>query len=279
MAGKQIAGMRSIRKATLTLSLLMLLWQLHAQRGPEVGGWLGVSNYFGDLNTRYDLGLPGPAGGVLLRYNFNERLAWRLSGNYGMARGNDARSDNYYERTRNLMFRSSLLEVAGQLEFNFLPYIHGSYENFFSPYLAAGLQYTHFRPRALYEGTWYDLQPLGTEGQLPGDEYRLSTFGVSTAFGLKFDLSYRWSMNLEVGIRKLFTDYLDDVSTTYPDPLVLASQRDPLAVILSDRSTTDPKIGDPGRQRGDSRSTDNYTFLGIGLVYYFGQVACPSISR
>lgn len=34
---------------------------------------------------------------------------------------------------------------------------------------------------------------------------------------MKIDLSYRWSLNLELSARRIFSDYLDDVSTVYAD--------------------------------------------------------------
>jgi len=31
----------------------------HAQKGWELGGWIGASNYFGDLNTNFRINDPG----------------------------------------------------------------------------------------------------------------------------------------------------------------------------------------------------------------------------
>ena len=44
-------------------------------RGWEAGGQIGVSNYFGDLNTNWRLDRMHLAGGLNARYNFNDRLA------------------------------------------------------------------------------------------------------------------------------------------------------------------------------------------------------------
>lgn len=263
--------------------LVLVLWAkvtlLYAQKGPELGGWVGLSHYFGDLNTQFDLGLPGLAGGLTYRYNFNERVALRLNGNIGKLRGDDARAENVFQRQRNLSFRSLVFDGNLDLEFNFFPYIHGSNESYFTPYMFGGLSGIKFNPQANYEGVWYALQPLGTEGQLPGDEYSTFQAGLNIGFGFKFDLNYRWSINIEASVRKLFTDYIDDISTTYPNMLELSSQRDPMAVLLSDRSTTSPKLGLPGYQRGSSSDRDFYTFSGIALVYYFGKVNCPVPTR
>ncbi len=252
-----------------------------AQRGWEAGGWAGASYYFGDLNTNYNLSMPGLAGGIIARYNFNNRIALKFSGNAGQVMGDDAVSNNSFERARNLSFRSNIFEGAAQLEFNFLPYTHGSADEFFTPYLFGGFNIFHYNPEAEYQGEWVELRPLGTEGQFKGEEYYATSAGLVYGFGFKVDLSYEWSINIELGARTLFTDYLDDVSTFYPDEDELRQLRGDLAVELSDRSipiegVNDGQIGKAGRQRGSNSINDSYALIGIGIVYYFGDLRCPT---
>ncbi len=92
------------------------------------------------------------------------------------------------------------------------------------------------------------------------------------------DLSYRWSINLELSARKVFTDYLDDVSGNYADVRDIRAQRGEIGADLADRSI-EPKIGQAGRQRGNGKSNDSYVILGIGVQYYFGYIRCPTITR
>ena len=251
-----------------------------AQKGWEAGGWLGAAYYFGDLNTNYDLGMPGLAGGLITRYNFNNRIALRLGANYGQVKADDARSDNAFERARNLSFQSDILEGVFLMEFNFLPYTHGSKDEFFTPYVFAGFNVFHFNPKAEYEGELVELRPLGTEGQFKGEEYYTVTGGWAYGLGMKVDLTYELSLNFELSARSLFTDYLDDVSTVYADKGDLRRSRGELAVALSDRSielpgVEDSQIGRKGTQRGNSNNNDSYVLLGVGLVYYFGDIECP----
>ena len=266
-----------------TLLPVIFVFSLNAQRGWEVGGWAGISYYFGDLNTNYDLSTPGIAGGAIFRYNFNERLSLKFSGNYGQVSADDARSSNLFEKARNLSFQSDIIELATQFEFNFLPYIHGSEEHFFTPYLSLGMNIFRFNPKTDFNGRLVELRPLGTEGQFKGEEYFTVQAGLAYAVGLKFDLNEVWSINIELGGRSLFTDYLDDVSTVYPDKSDLLQLRGEDAVALSDRSITidgvDSNIGEPGRQRGNKNNNDSYVFLGVGLVYYFGDLRCPEYGR
>lgn len=247
-------------------------------RGWEVGPWLGGSTYFGDLNTEYRLDKIGLAGGGLVRFNFNERLAFGLGANYARIAADDANSGNVFEERRNLNFRSNIFEGVARFDFNFLPYFHGDKDYFYTPYVFAGISMFHYNPKTDLNGTTFELRQYGTEGQFEGDEYNTTAGALAYGLGLKLDLSYRWSINLEISSRKLFTDYLDDVSNAYPDMDDLEAQRGLEAVMLSDPSI-EPKIGDPGRQRGNGKNNDVFLMGKVGILYYFGSIRCPDFLR
>ncbi|MBI5916815.1 MAG: outer membrane beta-barrel protein [Bacteroidetes bacterium] len=281
--------MTVIKKVISVFALVYFSLNAMAQQGLETGIWLGAVNYFGDLNTNMRLNRLGPAGGVGVRYNFNERVCGKLSANMGRVEAFDKDSPNIFERARNLHFRSLVADLAAQMEFNFLPYIHGSNDYNWTPYLFAGLGVSYFNPKAELDGAWYELRPLGTEGQFKGEEYYTVAGGWVYGAGFKIDLNYEWSLNIDISARRLFTDYLDDVSTTYADPDDVQDLRGELAPQFIDRSLelyqTDPDfftrnnieapIGEPGRQRGNSKTNDTYVYLGIGIFYYFGDLKCP----
>lgn len=258
---------------------------LHAQRGWEAGGQIGAAHYFGDLNTDYKITDPRLAVGVFGRFNFNNRLCIKIGANYGAVAADDADSDNTFERSRNLSFRSNVLDGLAQFEFNFLPYNHGSRDEFFTPYLFAGFSVFKFNPQAFYNDEWIDLQPLGTEGQFRGEEYYTTQGAFVFGGGLKVSLSYEWSIEFELSAKSLFTDYLDDVSTVYPEFDDLENLHGVRAVALSDRSVElvpdalDRPVGETGRQRGNSNDNDAYAILGVSVVYYFGGINCPKIGR
>lgn len=270
-----------MKKVSLLLTFISLSSLVIAQRGWEAGVWAGTAFYFGDLNTSYNLSLPGPAGGAMARFNFNNRLCTKFSLNAAQVRGKDAISKNTFERARNLSFRSTVVDFGAQLEFNFLPYTHGSQDEFYTPYVFAGFNVFYYNPQAEYQGNWVDLRPLGTEGQMKGEEYFSTSGGLLYGMGLKFDLNYEWSLNFEMGARTLFTDYIDDVSGVYADKEELLQTRGEVAAALSDRSillpgVNDSQIGEPGTQRGGSALKDTYIMLGVGVVYYFGDLKCPT---
>ncbi|MBL7776089.1 MAG: outer membrane beta-barrel protein [Saprospiraceae bacterium] len=247
-------------------------------KGWELGGWIGGSNYFGDLNTNFRVNRAHLAAGLHTRYNFNDRLAFRLAGSYGTISAYDSDSKNIYEQRRNLSFRSHLVDAAMLLEFNFMPYMHGHRDYYFTPYVFAGPAIFFFKPEAELDGVWYNLAEQGTEGQFRGEEYNTTQGALAYGLGFKVDFSYRWSLGVELSARKVFTDYLDDVSGVYVDWRDIRALRGDVAAALADRSE-EPKIGEPGRQRGNGKNNDIYMFLGVSLQYYFGEIRCPSYNR
>ena len=122
------------------------------------------------------------------------------------------------------------------------------------------------------------MRRLGTEGQELGQEYSVISGALAIGAGFKWDISHDVSVQTEFTFRTLFTDYLDDVSTTYPDLNALADRHGQVAADLSDRSLIDG-IGVQGRQRGNSANNDNYVVVSVGLTKYFGYIECPRISE
>ena len=264
------------------LTILFLPSLIFAQKGYELGGWLGTSLYFGDLNTSFRLSDPGFAGGLIARYNFDERISLKGSLNYGRISADDANSSNSFENERNINFHSQIFDATAHIEFNFFPYIHGHKRYNFTPYLAAGVSVARFNPKAEFTdpttGAFtVNLHSLGTEGQLPGDEYARVSPGFSIGGGFKFDLSRDWSINIEIVTRRVLTDYLDDVSGVYADGDLIDGFR-PIIQGLEASQIADPSltnIGEAGKQRGNAKDNDSYTFIGISIMRYFGQLQCP----
>jgi len=282
------ANLRSdlyVRKLITTLPIVLafclISTQAKAQLGYEVGGWLGTAYYFGDLNPNYNLEHPGYAGGLYARVNQSRRLNFRLGVNYARIEAQDAWSKETFNQQRNLSFQTPILEGYLLFEFNFLDYIHGDPNLWFTPYLFGGFSMYYFNPKTEYQGELVELRVLGTEGQFQGEEYYAFAPAIPLGVGMKWSLSTKWSINVEVSTRMLFNDYLDDVSGTYPDPTDLQNRRGNIAVALSDRSLEvgTAQLGAPGRQRGNSKTNDSFNFIGIGLVYNIHGLMCPEISR
>lgn len=261
----------------------------HAQpkkKSSEIGVFLGGSYYIGDLNPLAHFNqFTKPAGGIVFRHNFNPRLAARANAFLGSIEGQDSFSNSPAQHQRNLHFKSIIAELSAQLEFNFLDYQIGEDDQLFSPYVFFGLAGFKFNPQAQINNNWVDLQPLGTEGQgLPNGatkrKYKLVDVSIPFGIGVKANLSKSIGISIEWGIRKTFTDYLDDVSKRYYDPAILAAKRGATTAQLSDPSIgTDPNFSNVGRQRGNPTTKDWYTFAGIAITVKIKQKrkTCPGV--
>ncbi len=268
-----------LRRSILTVFIFISFLSIsNAQKGWEVGGWLGTSLYYGDLNNKVNFDSPGLAGGLLGKWNYNSRVALRGSFNFGRISADDANSDNNFNKARNLNFQSNIYDLTTGIEFNFLEHIRGSKFETYTPFIFAGFSVFRYNPKTELDGVTYSLQELGTEGQDIGEEYFLVSAGLTLGAGFKWDVSSDLTFAAEFTIRRVFTDYLDDVSTTFPDLDRLRVIRGETAVSLSDRSLLDG-IAIEGRQRGNSADNDRYTFISFALTKYFGRLECPKISK
>jgi hypothetical protein len=254
---------------------LPLLALLAALGGPaqaqvsELGLTGGTTFYIGDLNPyRHYPKYTHFGGGILYRYNFNERYAIRLQGLYGKLEAYDRDSDDPLMQLRNLGFRTSVFEASALLEINFFKYRGTAKDSRkWTPFVFGGLAYFHFNPQNLLNDTWYDLQPLGTEGQTiqGGKGYSLNQICIPFGAGLKFAITDRVDVQLEWGLRRTYTDYLDDVGGTYADNTTLMEQAGALTALLADPSTLRTTGLNTGRARGDSQTRDWYQYSGISI--------------
>jgi hypothetical protein len=78
-------------------------------------------------------------------------------------------------------------------------------------------------------------------------------------------------LGLEAGYRTLFTDYLDDVSTTYADRNALFQAKGPQAVDLAWRGgeVNGAPYPPEGTQRGNPDSKDGYYYVAITYTIRF----------
>jgi len=237
----------------------------------------GAANYQGDLQSKkFTLTDMGPALGVGLSYDLTNKLILRGAANYLKVKGDDKTNTKASGiESRNLNFQSHILEGQLALEYNFFDLGERSV----TPYVFAGIAAFHFNPYS-YDSTGNKvlLRPLGTEGQglpeYPDKKiYNNKQFAIPFGAGLKFALTERVQVGAELDMRKLFTDYLDDVSTTYADSAILYNARGPRAVEFAFRGTelhNGSVYPAAGSQRGNPGSKDWYYSIGIRISYLFG---------
>lgn len=262
-------------RETVSVLILLFLFFLPARSQQQdfigrseltLGG--GMMNYIGDLNNQSAFGTPHAAACVGMRCRLDNRLAMRVE----FSRGSVSSVD--YLEWRNLSFSSAIVEAAALAEFNFWNYGNGATDHPWVFYLFVGIGAFHFNPMALYTAgdghqEWVPLQPLHTEGQgtlqYPDRRpYQLTQLMLPFGIGIKVRISKSFTYCVEYGFRKTWTDYLDDVSTTYvgSDLLLDNAVDGQVAARLADRSATQ---NDVGIKRGDDSLNDWYASLRLSL--------------
>lgn len=263
------------RTALSILFVFFGLCSLKAQN-QEFGFMLGGSNYHGDLAYNIVPEETHLAGGIHYRYNFNPHWSWRPTLMYGYVSGSD---ENFEENNlRNLSFESDIWEISSIFEYNFQPFGSRKLSKDFTSYVMLGVAAYRFNPKTVYKDNLVELRQLRTEGQDAKDQYQLIQVAVPFGGGVKYNLNKNWVFGFEIGWRKLFTDYLDDVSTQYPDLQEQRDQYGSLSADLSDRSWEVEGIGEPlslaGDMRGDPALKDYYFFTTFSLSYRLTPITC-----
>jgi hypothetical protein len=248
----------------------------------------GGTNFLGDLggsntvgaNTLRDFNYEATryVFSIGYRYKITEELAVRGSLFYGRLYGSDEFTSEYHRSNRNLHFRSPIIELTGDIQFSLIKERYGHrYDlrrvkgrgNRPNLYLFTGISGIYFNPKAQHEnGRWYALQPLGTEGQgvLPTrNPYSKISMAIPLGIGFNYMIQRNLGLGLEYGARFSFTDYIDDVSTSFVDPRVFGDNE--IAKYFHDRSNPVWNGSNPGDQRGQDMNNDAYMFLSINLVY------------
>lgn len=319
--------MKYIRAVSVLLLLLFLSIAVadaqpafsRRSRYNSVGLSFNAVNYFGDIVPTPDFTsfrAKSTRPGVALTYyrRFYPRIAGRASLSWGRITGDDRKSaslnegENEARFKRNLSFRNDIKEINTVL-------IVDLFENRFSyqrrpdfvPYGFVGVAFFHHNPKAYYEtGShpglspendiptgWYELRSLGTEGQFAEGHpypsaYERFQFSIPVGLGVRYKLDNQWDLSFEIGWRKTFTDYLDDVSSAWADKnhLLAGGGANPKAsAILSDRSAEsgfsyepDPN-GTPysrlpahygtfaNKRRGNKSDDDWYIVAGLEITY------------
>lgn len=260
----------------ITLLILLISSSLHAQRQTklsrsEIGFMIGGMYYIGDLNQYGHFKGMEPGAGLIYRFNVHSRLALRTSLTYGSFSASDENSRYAVIQNRNLSFRSQLYEAAGGLEFNYWPYQIGHKRYKATAYMLVEFAGFWFDPETEYQGEWVKLQPLATEGQgttlNSKRPYSRLSFSMPVGLGVRCSLGKKVSLNLEYGIRKTFTDYIDDVgSNYYVNSTQLAQAKGTVSGELSNRSLDGSRFG----RRGNDTTKDWYAFAGFMLTVKMG---------
>jgi Domain of unknown function (DUF6089) len=223
----------------LTLAIFMfltsILTPLSAQNW-EVGATIGGSLYNGDIpvviNTAADQIAFG--GGVFVRHRLNHLFAIRAQINAGQLFADEKRfGSSDWKKMRGYGFISPIYEIALLPEIR--PFRLGNVEffGFTGVALAAFNPTTRYNePNPIIDAT-PDIQTRITADK--NANFPRTTLAIPIGGGFQWFLNDRFAIGAEVGGRKTFTDYLDQISVA-----------------------------------GSPKSKDYYFFGGLTLSFFFG---------
>lgn len=262
----------------------------------DLGGHRGKGTTFiKDVN----LPLTKLMRGAFITFSPSEWLGFRVAAQYTYVEGQDRiiktnGRDELYRKQRNLDFKSDMFEVYAAMEVFPLMLLNKNddgYDPRLRPYIFAGAGMFSFNPKGSITDqdgnqTWYELQPLRTEGQgfkeYPSRKtYALKQLNIPMGGGLKYFATQKLNLSLELLYRKTFTDYIDDLSTDYVDPnLFYQNLRPERAIIASqvfDKAFTSLINGaprfEPGLQRGNPNNMDAYFSFVLKLGVRLGNTS------
>ena len=226
------------------------------------GTWLlnlgvGPTHYTGDLAHFGNLAhlQLGAALNLAALYRVSYQLSFRVESQLYYIYAHQKYTRNYYN---NLSFQSLNPDVWAGVQIDFWP-INDRYRATI-PYALAGIGLTYMIPKARYQSQTYSLASLKTEGV----GYNRLAGIIRYGLGLPLVAAERFRINLEGTYTHVLSDYLDDVSSVYPDNIGMSS----LAVALSDRR---PELGTtpnrPGAQRGNTGRNDGYFIVSARLIF------------
>ncbi len=270
--------------------LILVFLGCHAVNGIgqplKLGVGFGGIMYSGDLSGSPDIGdlnAFNPAFYAFASIPVSGRVHLRLQSLYGQLEGDDRHSDAPDHRMRNLRFKSPFTELSINAEIDL--FTLKTRLTHVTPKVAPGFGIFHFNPSTEYNGSTVPLQPLGTEGQgLEGYNGKYKRIQVSFPIGgiLSFRVGERMYIEASAMVHFTTTDYLDDVSSNYPDFNKVGALMAPLGRILSNRTDEFQGIEEgandgfiSNKTRGNSDNKDLVTSVGIAVVYRFDRIILP----
>lgn len=271
------------------------------KRSTYIGFHLGPAKYLGDLSASSRLDKESFAirnnnffAGVQVKRFYGGKLCLefqytngKLSAADQEAKYTSTADPAYLRYKRNLDFRTKINE--GSLTLTALPFRfiqHKKWSNYkLQPYIGAGIGLFNFNPQGTYYDDiqnleyWLDLQPMKTEGQgFPESkikDYKLTQFNMPLCFGIQWQANDFMKIDFGISGRKLFTDYLDDVSGVYADKnwfYNLDSATAEQAIYMSDKSVAvfPFESNTPGSIRGNQKRFDTYYNYDIKVSFKIG---------
>ncbi|MEQ9441671.1 MAG: DUF6089 family protein [Cyclobacteriaceae bacterium] len=215
----------------ILLAFILAGTELLAQKN-EIGVGLGGTNYTGDVVRAFSLRNTRPAGILLYRRNFNDYLSLRGNLLVGGLHGADTPPFDALAQQRDTAFSIPVIELSALMEYHFLDYKRNINLLRWSPYFFLGAGVAFFGPHEEQTQSYSRTQPI-----------------IPLGIGFKYILNREFTLSLEAGARKTFSDYIDNISDS-DSPL-------------------------KNYEYGNRYDKDWYYFIGVSLSYTFWTIPCP----
>lgn len=215
------------------LSLLSHLCTAQLSQRSEFGFGVGAFNYTGDLVRTYNVLDFKPAATVFYRNNISKVVSFRTSLTGGKLAGSDKRPLDSFAKQRAASFNLFILEASTAFEYHFLDWRDDRRRLRFTPYLFAGFSLFIISGNANKNAEYSNVQPA-----------------IPFGGGIKYVINPKWYLAFEVGIRKTFFDYLDNIS--------------------------DGDLSVKNYQYGNRYDNDVFYFTGITITRTLYDIPCPT---
>ena len=200
----------------------------------EIGFGIGGFKYFGDMSRGINIKAISPGGNAFFRTNLNKELSFRVGLTAGKLTGSDSKTPiDIFSDNRNASFSIFLFEVSTVFEYHFLNWRQENSILRWTPYLFGGISMFGISGMEDKPTEYSNVQPA-----IP--------FGV----GIKYIINPKWYIGFELGYRKTFFDYLDNIG--------------PGDVVIKDYDY------------GNRFDNDHFAFLGVSMTYSFYSIPCPT---
>jgi len=218
----------------LILSILSI--QLSVAQINEIGGFLGGSNFIGDVGATDYIAPNAPALGLLYKWNRSARHAYKVSIIYSDLKASDLKSEDPRRLERGFVFNSNLLELSAGMEFSFFDFNLHSGKTLGTPYLYSGVT-------AAKHGNYF-FNSNRRQIALEGSSW---AFGIPIGLGFKTNILGTFILSFEVGARYTFSDNIDGSIPEGPQQQF---------------------------KYGNLNNNDWYVLSGLSLTYTFGEKPC-----
>ncbi len=220
---------------TLFILTILFFSQTHLKaQESEVGFGIGGFKYVGDISRGISLRSIKPGGTAFFRTNMSKAVSFKAAITAGKIGASDERTPiDPFAELRSASFDIFIFEASTVFEYHFLKWREENSIIRWTPYLFGGL--------GIFGISGMDEKP---------DEYSNIQPVIPFGIGFKYVINPKWYLGLEIGARKTFFDYLDNVS--------------PGDGVIKDY------------QYANRFDNDHYFFTSLSLTYSFYSIPCPT---